>query len=172
MRGLRLEKVTLNIGAGEGGDKLERAKTLLSTLTQRTPVVTLAKARNPTWRIKKGDPIGTKVTLRGKPAGEFLRKALAAVEGRAKAASFDAGGTFSFGVREYIDFPGAKYDPALGMMGFDVCVTLAKPGRRVALRRVRGARLPKKQRVSREEAMAHLRSAFGASVTEAGEEEG
>lgn len=170
MRSVRLEKVTLNIGAGEAGQKLENAKTLLGRITQRTPVVTRARARNPTWRLKKGDPIGAKVTLRGKPADELLRKALQAVEGKVRATSFDRGGTVSFGVREYIDFPGAKYDHTLGMMGFDVCVTLKKPGRRVTERRIGRARLPRKQRVTREEALDFLRTAFQAKVVEPGEE--
>ena len=64
MRTVRVEKVTLNIGVGVGGEPLERAKLLLNRITGATPVVTLAKVRNPTFRIKKGDPIGVKVTLR------------------------------------------------------------------------------------------------------------
>lgn len=170
MQNVRLEKVTLNIGSGEAGDKLERAKTLLERLSSRKPVVTLAHARNPTWRIKKGDPVGAKVTLRGKDAGEFLKKAFTAAENKIKATSFDKGGTFSFGVKEYIDFPGAKYDPQLGMMGFDVCVTLTKPGRRVVLRRIGAGRLPRKQRVTREDAMDYVRSTYQAKIIEPGEE--
>jgi len=170
MQSVRLEKVTLNIGAGEGGDKLERAKTLLQRLTEHTPIITLARERNATWKLKKGDPIGVKVTVRGKPAAELLKKALTAVESKVKASSFDSGGNVAFGVREYIDFPGAKYDAALGMMGFDVCVTLAKAGRRVALRRIRRAHVPKKQRVSKSEAQAFMSSSFGAKVYEEGEE--
>lgn len=170
MNAVRLEKVTLNIGAGEGGDKLDHAKTLLERLTQRTPVITLARSRNPTFKIKKGDPIGVKVTLRGTPAVEFLKKALVAVEGKIKETSFDSSGNVAFGIREYIDFPGAKYDAALGMMGFDVCVSLAKPGRRVALRRIAPVRLPRKHRVSPQEAQGFMRSAFGVAVTSDQEE--
>lgn len=166
MRAVRLEKVTLNIGAGEGGDKLEHAKMLLERLTQRTAIITIAKNRNPTWKLKKGDPIGVKVTLRGQPAAEFLKKALTAAEGKVKTTSFDSGGNVAFGVREYIDFPGAKYDPVIGMMGFDVCVTLSKAGRRVSLRRMRRARVPGKQRVTAAEAREFMHSSFGANVVE------
>jgi large subunit ribosomal protein L5 len=55
------------------------------------------------------------------------------------------------------------------MMGFDVCVTLARPGRRVSTRRVKAARLPRKQRVSAPEAVSFMASAFGAKVGEAEE---
>lgn len=156
-----LEKLTLNVGVGEGGEKLENAKSLLQKITGRTPVVTKARVRNPTFKIKQGDAIGAKVTLRGKQAGEILKRALDAVEFLVPARSFDNDGNVSFGVREYIDFPGVQYDPKIGMLGFDVCVTLKKPGKRIALRRLRQSRVGRKQRVSRLEAQKFLEEKFG-----------
>jgi len=167
MREIRVEKVTLNIGTGEAGQKLENAKTLLNRLTGRTPVTTLAKVRNPTWRIKKGDPIGAKVTVRGKEGEELLRKALEAVDKKIKKYSFDGHGNVSFGIHEYIDFPGAKYDPKIGVLGFDVCVTLGRRGKRVIRRRRMMARkLGAKQRISRDEAIAFMSERFGVELTE------
>lgn len=136
MRQVRVEKVTVNIGIGSPGERLEYAKALLKRLTSRDPIETQAKRREPVFKLRPGLPIGAKVTLRGKLALEFLDKALASRKRTLSSHSFDSFGNFSFGVPEYIDFPGAKYDPKIGMMGFDVCVTLARPGRRVGLRRI------------------------------------
>ncbi|HIH19701.1 TPA: 50S ribosomal protein L5 [Candidatus Micrarchaeota archaeon] len=158
-----LEKLTLNIGAGEGGQALENARTLLERISSRTPVTTLAKTRNPTFNIRKGDAIGTKVTLRGKPASDVLTRALQAVENKLKEKSFDSFGNVSFGVREYIDFPGVKYDPKIGMLGLDVCVSLRKKGVRIAKRRRAQRKLPRKQVVSLTEASEFMKKTYGVS---------
>ena len=135
MKEIVIDKVTLNIGVGKAGQELENAKTLLQRLSGAKAVPTHAKSRNPVFHIRKGDIIGTKATLRRAPAFEFLKKALKVKTFTLPARSFDKEGNFSFGVPEYIEFPGAKYDPQIGMMGFDVCVTLRRRGFRVARRR-------------------------------------
>lgn len=151
MMEIGVEKVTLNIGAGEAGEKLENAKTLLERVSNRTPVLTTAKIRNPVFKIKKGDVIGTKVTLRGKEALAVLQGAFKAAENRISRRSFDRNGNFSFGVKEYIDFPGVKYDPKIGIIGFDVCVTLKRGGLRTVKRKRARARIGKKHRISQDE---------------------
>lgn len=161
-----LEKVTLNVGVGEGGEKLQNAKSLLERITGKTAVVTKARVRNPTFKIRKGDPIGVKITVRGAGAAEVLKRALESVDGVVSPKSFDANGSVSFGIREYIDFPGVQYDPKIGMLGFDVCVTLKKPGKRVAFRRVRKSRIGRKQTVSREESQAFMKEKFGVQFPE------
>ena len=160
MREILLDKVTLNMGVGASTERLENAKTLLQRITGKKPVQTLARTRNPTFKIRKGEPIGMKVTLRGKQAEEILGKALQSRESKVLERSFDKGGTFSVGVKEYIDFPGMKYDPKIGMMGFDVCVTFKRRGIRIARRKIGTARLPKKQRVTREEAKEFILKTF------------
>ena len=159
-----LEKVTLNIGAGESGQKLENARTLIERVSGHKAVATKAKARNPTFKVQKGDEIGVKVTLRGEDAAAFLRKALDVVDNKIPARSFDNYGNVAFGVKEYIELPGMKYDPAIGMMGFDVCMTLSKAGARVGRRRVASRRVPLKQRVSKQEAIDFLSKNFGVSA--------
>ncbi len=162
MRKILIEKVTVNIGVGAPGDRLENAKGLISRLTgDRKPVETTAKRREPVFKLRKGMPIGTKVTLRGADASSFLEKALIARRKTLKESNFDRQGNFAFGVPEYIDFPGAKYDPAIGMFGFDVCVSLVRPGRRVTVRRLRAASIGKRHRIGREEAMEFVKGAFG-----------
>ncbi len=165
MREVKVEKVTLNIGVGGAGAALENAKLLLERLTGRKAVNTLARVRNPVFKIKRGDPIGAKVTIRGKGAVELVKKALEARDGKLNSRSFDRFGNFSFGVPEYIDFPGAKYDPKIGIIGFDVCATLRRAGGfRVAKRRRAAARVGKRHVVTREEALQFAQKNLGAVV--------
>jgi len=105
-----------------------------------------------------------KVTLRGKNAIDFVTKGLAANKNHLSSKAFDKLGNFSFGVREYIDFPGAKYDPKIGMMGFDICVTIAKKGARVARRRIKKSKIGKKHLVNVDEARAFVVKTFNAKI--------
>lgn len=164
MQEILIEKVTLNIGAGEGGQKLENAKILLEKISNRKPIKTLSKTRNPVFHIKKGDPIGVKVTLRGKLAEEILKKSLKAVENKLSKKSVDKFGNFSFGVKEYIDYPGIKYDPTIGIIGFDVCVTLRRKGTRVEKRRVRKTKIGKKHKIKKEESINFITEKFNIKV--------
>ena len=159
-----LDKVTLNVGVGGEGEPLENALALLERITGQKPAKTKARSRNPTFNIRKGDFIGTKVTLRGAKAKEVLSRAVESIDSALKETSFDANGNLSFGIKEYIDFPGMKYDPKIGMMGFDVSVTLVKPGVRVARRRIASRRLSRKQRVSKEEAQDFMKTVFKANI--------
>ena len=163
MRGIVIEKITVNMGVGEAGEKLENAKTLLNRLTGMKAVEAKARVRNPVFKIKKGDSIGAKTTLRKRRAEEFLKRAFSAVDGKLKSNSFDRQGNFSFGIREYIDFPGIKYDPKIGILGFDVCVTLGRKGSRVSLRKRGRAKIGKRHRVTADEAKAFLEEKFGVS---------
>ncbi|MFQ5406557.1 MAG: 50S ribosomal protein L5 [Candidatus Micrarchaeia archaeon] len=166
MNQVKIEKVTLNIGVGQAGESLEKAKNLLEQITKRKAILTKSRNRNPTWKLRKGDNIGCKVTLRGKEAEEIVKKSLEARDLIVLKKSFDKTGNVSFGVPEYIDFPGMKYDPEIGMMGFDVSVTLKKPGLRISKRRIAPKRIPKKQQVGPQEAMAFMQEKFQANVEE------
>ncbi len=91
---------------------MSRRKASLERLADgRKPVETHARRRDPVFKLRKGLPIGTKVTLRGDEAKAFLEKAFTAKRRVLKQSNFDKQGNFAFGVHEYIDFPGAKYDP-------------------------------------------------------------
>lgn len=160
-----LEKLTLNIGVGEGGQALDAAKMLLKNITGGNPVSTIARDRNPSFNVRKGDEIGTKITLRGKKAEDVLVRALQAADKTLQDKSFDNFGNVAFGVKEYIDFPGLKYDPKIGMMGFDVCLSLRKKGARIANRRIGKRKLPRKQRVSSAEAKGFLEKTYGIQIS-------
>jgi len=154
---ISIEKVIVNIGVGGPGEKLEKAKKLLEKLTNEKPVETICTKRIPTWNIRPGMQIGTKVTLRGKKAIEFLEKCLEAVDRKIKEKSFDERGNFSFGILEYMDVPGFKYDPEIGMFGFDICVTLKKWGYRVRKRKREKRNIPKKHIIKKAEAIEFIK---------------
>ncbi len=166
MRKIRLAKVTLNIGAGRDAQKLEKGMILLERITQRKPVQTITQKRIPNWELRPGVPVGVKVTVRGKPAEELLRKLLTAKDFTLSEKQFDNEGNVSFGIPEYIDVEGLKYDPKLGIMGFEVAVTLERPGFRVKHRRLRPRRIPKEHRISREEAISFMKDAFNVKIRE------
>lgn len=164
MREVVVDKVTLNIGVGKAGQELENAKSLLERLSGSKAVPTHAKVRNPVFRIKKGDIIGTKTTLRGPGAIEFVKKALKVKGFALPGRSFDREGNFSFGVPEYIEFPGAKYDPKIGMLGFDVCVTLRRRGYRVGKRRRAKSRIGHVHRLTKDDGIEFAKGAFSIKV--------
>lgn len=151
MKSIRIEKITLNIGCGGAGEKLDKAKKLLEFLTEKKVVITTTRSRT-SFGMAKGRPIGCKVTLRGKNAEEFLKKALSAVDSKLSKNIFDKHGSFSFGIKEHIDIPGIRYDPEIGIFGMDVCVTLERPGFRVKRKKFPG-KIGKKHLIYPEEAM-------------------
>lgn len=164
-REIEIEKVTLNIGCGDDKAKIEKATKLLETLTERKSVITKSKRRS-TFGVPKGKPIGVKVTLRGEQAKEFLKKALAGVENKLKNSQFDSTGNVSFGIREYIDMPGVKYQHDVGMMGFDVAVTLKRAGFRIKQRRIQQRQISRKHKINKEAAIEFLKKNFGAEIIE------
>ena len=164
MQEVRIEKVTLNIGVGEGGDKLLKAEKVLGEIAGRKPIRTVAKETIRDFGIRKGEPVGCKVTLRGEAAEEILRRMLGAVEKRLNQASFDDQGDFSFGIKEHIDIPGIKYDPEIGIFGMDVCVSLCKPGYRIKYRRRETRKIPRTHRVKKDEAINFMSSKFSIQV--------
>ncbi|MEM1689163.1 MAG: 50S ribosomal protein L5 [Candidatus Hadarchaeales archaeon] len=166
MREVRIEKVVLNIGVGEGGDRLANAERILKEITGRNPIRTLAKKTVREWNIKRGAPIGCKVTLRGKIAEEVLDRLLYAVDRRIKASSFDDKGNFSFGIKEHIDIPGCKYNPEVGIFGLDVCVSLCRPGYRIRDRKRLARAIPKSHRVTKEEAIEFISKKFNVKVVD------
>ncbi|MEJ2770680.1 MULTISPECIES: 50S ribosomal protein L5 [unclassified Stygiolobus] len=166
MRRIILDKVTVNIGLGESGERLQKAYQLLQDLTGAKPVYTKARKSIREFGVRKGAPIGVKVTLRGEKAVEFLKKALAAVNYRIKASSFDDYGNVGFGIAEHVLIPGTRYDPEVGIFGMDVIITLIRPGYRVMRRRRKYTRIPKRHRVTKEEAMEFLKQNFNVTIIE------
>ena len=167
MKTISVEKVVINIGVGEAGDRILKAEKVLEMLTGQKPVRTFSKTTNKDLGIRQGQEIGCKVTLRGDPAVDFLKRAFWVKENRIWIYSFDREGNFSFGVSDYTDFKGMKYDPNIGVFGMDICTTLRrKGGKRVTKRRMMKRKLSKAQRVDRNEAIAYARYSFDLEVVE------
>lgn len=166
MRAVKLEKITLNLGCAGDAQVIDRAKKLLEMLSDgMTPVITVSKRRS-TFGIAKGKPVGVMLTLRGKKAAELLKMSLAAADNRIKDSQFDDQGNFSFGVKEYIEMPGIKYKHEIGVLGFDVIVTLQRAGYGISRRRVQEKKLPKTQRITAADAKAWLAKSYGTSIVE------
>lgn len=163
-RSIRLEKITINIGCGGDEDAIERAKKLLVMLTEKEKSVATLSKRRSTFGVAKGNPVGVKLTLRGNDAMEFLKLALGGVDNTLKASQFDAEGNFSFGVKEYIELPGIKYDHEIGMLGFDIAVSLKRAGFRVSRRRIQKKRIPPKHKIKKEESMEWAKKNFGVDI--------
>ena len=163
----RIIKVTVNIGVGEGGQRLLLAERVLELVTGGTPVRTISKSTNRDIGTREGAPIGCKVTLRDQGRIEsFLKDALWTRENTIHDWSFDAQGNLSFGVKDYTDFPQQKYDPEIGIFGMDINIVLERPGHRVSRRRRRSARVSHSHRVTREECMAFFRERYGVTIVE------
>jgi len=166
MRDIKLEKIVVNIGVGEAGERLQKAEQVLEMVTGHKPVRTISKTTNRDLGIRKGMPIGCKVTLRGKDAEEFLKKALWIRENRVNDYSFDPEGNLSFGLNDYTDFPDMKYDPEIGIFGMDISVVLGRPGFSIKRRRIASHSIPARHRITREEGIAFLKEKFNAEVIE------
>jgi len=166
MQQLRIEKLTLNIGAGKEQAVLEKAVAVMKSITGIEPQKTLAKKRIPAWGIRPGLPIGCMITLRGNMAKDMLKRTLKAKEFLLQPDHFDNSGSISFGIPEHIDIEGAKYDPKIGVMGLQVCVTLEKPGFHVKRRKVRPAHIGSRHRITKEQSMSFMRDNFNIRIAE------
>jgi large subunit ribosomal protein L5 len=132
----RLECIVLNVGMGEATQNvklLESAVKELATITGQRPVVTKARKAIANFKLRKGLPIGAKVTLRGRRMYEFLDRLVAAALPRIRdfkgvsPKSFDGRGNYTLGLKEQLIFPEIKYDEVTSIHGMDITVvTTAK----------------------------------------------
>ncbi|HLD97637.1 MAG TPA: 50S ribosomal protein L5 [Candidatus Nanoarchaeia archaeon] len=164
MRQLKVAKVTLNIGAGKSTEKLEKGLKLLKAITGIPPVKTFTNKRIPNWGLRPGLPIGCKLTIRKAVSIELLKRLIYARENKLVESQFDDEGNVAFGIPEYIDIQGVDYDPAIGIMGLEVCVTLERPGFRIKRRKLMKRKIPTKHRVTKQEAINFMKEKFGIAV--------
>ncbi|MEA3558263.1 MAG: 50S ribosomal protein L5 [Candidatus Thermoplasmatota archaeon] len=166
MRDIRIDKVVLNIGVGEAGEKLSRAQKVIELLTMKNSTQTISTFTNKDLGIREGMPIGCKITLRNDEAPEFLKKAFWVKENKIMNYSFDREGNFSFGISDYTDFKGMKYSPDIGIFGLDISVVLTRAGKRVKLRKRSPGKIPHSHRIVRTEAMKWVAKTFDVEVLE------
>jgi large subunit ribosomal protein L5 len=155
-----ISKVTLNIGVGEGGEKLSRAINLLENITGQKPVKTFSKVTNPEFGIRKKQPIACKVTLRGKKAVDAVNLVLEGIGNTLSENQFDAQGNLSFGIAEHIDMPGMRYNPDIGIFGLNVNITFEKPGYRIKRRKIQQKKIPKRHSVTQKETIQFMKDNF------------
>ena len=168
MKEIRIEKVTLNIGSGTEAENAEKAALLLGKISGAKVIKTIATKRIAAWKVRPGLPVGAMVTLRGKKAAEVLKSLLHAVSFKVKKSSFTKNG-FSFGIKEYIEIPGIKYDPKIGIIGLEVAVSLKRPGFRVKRRKIRSAKIHHRHEISTEEGWSWAQKALSITEREEGE---
>ncbi len=132
----RLEKIVVNIGLGEA---LTNAKAVdaavgdIQLITGQKPIVTRAKRSIAQFRVRTGNPIGVKVTLRGERMWDFLERLTRLALPRIRdfrgvpGKSFDGRGNYSLGLREQLAFPEIDYDKVDRLRGLEISiVTTAK----------------------------------------------
>ena len=164
MRIPKIAKVVVNFAVGQSGIPLEKAKKVCEQLTEQKPVESKAKQTIREFGIRKGEPIACKTTLRGYRAEVFLEKVLTAKNKMLSKKNFDQYGNFSFGIEEHIDVPGTRYDPDIGVLGFEVCVTMERPGYRVKNRRCHPKKIPKIHKLTKEEAIKFIMKKYNVII--------
>lgn len=164
MKLIKIEKLTLNFGSGKEQSKLDKGFVLLERISKSKPIKTVTKKRIPTWGLRPGLPIGCKVTIRKEKAKELIKNLLVAKENKLKKTNFDEQGNISFGIPEYIDIPGVEYDPKIGVIGLQACITLERPGYRVKKRKLSQRDLGKKHIITKEEAIDFMKKQYGVNV--------
>lgn len=160
MEQVRINKATVNIGVGQGGEELVRAEKLLTNITGQKPIRTFSKVTNPEFGIRKRQPIGCKVTLRKQKAVDTVKLILEGIDRKISASQFDKQGNVSFGIHEHIDIPGMRYDPEIGIFGMDVAITFEKPGYRIKRRKIQNKKIPTKHQIAKEETMEFMKETF------------
>ena len=165
MKQIKLDKVVLNMGVGKSGDAIEIAKKALDLISNKKSCNRSAKKAYRDWGVRKGEPIGAAVTVRGDDAKSLLKKLFEAKGNNVKSRSIDRMGNISFGILEHIDIPGIKYDPKIGILGLDVSVRLTRPGYNISIRSKHKVSIGKTHRISPAEAKEYLVKEFGVVVS-------
>jgi large subunit ribosomal protein L5 len=127
----RLEKIVVNAGVGRATQQaslLDGAQRDLELITGQKPIVTRARKSISSFKLREGQPIGAKVTLRGDRAWEFFDRLLSLSIPRIRdfrglsAKSFDGHGNYTFGVNDQLIFPEIDYDKVDSPRGFDITI--------------------------------------------------
>jgi len=128
----KLEKITINMGLGEGKDNtkfMETAVEELSLISGQKPVITKAKKSIANFKVRQGMPVGAKVTLRGDSMYEFADKFFNISLPRVRdfkgvsRNSFDGRGNYSMGIKEQLIFPEINFDKVDKIKGMNIIFT-------------------------------------------------
>ena len=128
----KIEKITINMGVGEGSQdkkKVQTAADEMALISGQKPVITKAKKSIAQFKLREGMPIGCKVTLRRERMYEFLDRLITVAMPRIRdfrglnPKSFDGRGNYAMGLKEQIIFPEISYDQIDKVRGLDIIVT-------------------------------------------------
>lgn len=128
----KLKSISLNIGLGDAKNNskgLESALQELTLITGQKPIITKAKKDISNFKIRKGWPVGCKVTLRSNMMFEFLERLISIALPRTRDfrglsfKSFDGRGNYNFGIKEQIIFTEINYDKIQAVRGLNVTIT-------------------------------------------------
>ena len=128
----KLVKITINSGLGDVKDNsksIQLAQKELELIAGQKPVLTAAKKSVANFKVREGQSVGMKVTLRGTRMYEFFDKFISIALPRVRdfrgvsKKSFDGRGNYSMGVKEQLIFPEISYDQVEKVRGFDICIT-------------------------------------------------
>ena len=132
----KLDKIVINVGAGEARENskaIDAISSDLAAITGQKPMVCKAKKSVANFKLREGMPIGVKVTLRGNRMYEFLDRFFNVALPRVRdfrginANSFDGRGNYNMGLKEQLIFPEIEFDKADKVRGMDICfVTTAQ----------------------------------------------
>ena len=136
MQAPKLDKIVVNIGVGEASHDskfIEAAAKDLEVITGQKPIITKAKKSIAGFKLREGQPIGVKVTLRGEAMYNFMEKLVKVALPRVRdfrgisPKAFDGFGNYTLGIKEQLIFPEIDYDNILKLRGMDIVfVTTAK----------------------------------------------
>lgn len=127
----KLDKIVINVGAGEAKDNAKVIDSIsgdLATITGQKPIVCRAKKSVANFKLREGMPIGVKVTLRGEKMWEFMDRLFNVALPRVRdfrginPNSFDGRGNYAFGLKEQLIFPEIEYDKVDKIRGMDICI--------------------------------------------------
>ena len=131
MRIPRLKKIVLNMGLGDAKEHknwLKSGVEELTTIAGQKAVITISKKAISNFKIREGDPVGIRVTLRGNKMYEFLDRFISVASPRIRdfrglsAKGFDGRGNYNFGITEQIIFPEIDYDNVNNIRGLNVSI--------------------------------------------------
>jgi large subunit ribosomal protein L5 len=156
MEKIKLEKIIL--GVGGTGEVLEKGIKIIERITLKKASRRKSKKRIPTLGVRPGLEIGAMITIRKNPE-EMLKRLLVAKENTLKIKQASEN-TLSFGIKEYIEIPGMEYQRDIGIVGFDVTITLKRAGKRTGLKKVGRGKKSTRQIISKEEVIKFMEENF------------
>tara|TARA_B100001989_G_C24546863_1_gene471486 strand:+ start:2891 stop:3436 length:546 start_codon:yes stop_codon:yes gene_type:complete len=147
----RLDKIVINMGVGEATQdrkNMDNAVEALQAISGQKPVINKAKQSNASFKIRDGQAIGTKVTLRRERMYEFLDRLVTIAMPRIRdfrginGKSFDGRGNYAMGVTEHIIFPEIEYDKVDKIRGMDIVICTTAETDEEAKELLRGFKMP------------------------------